>query len=395
MSMSDHLSAAQIEAFRARGTPPDELLRVDEHLSACAECRARVATGLGPRVASLLRNAARPRLDGPHLEYEQLEAYVDEGLAPETRAEVERHRASCPDCAADLDDLAALRRQTGLDPSLGPAVRTLAGPSSAPTTGFRRVSLRTLAAAAALVAVAVLVVMMQPSRDPRGHPPRAAVSPANPAPTASPGLDLPREVQVLVAEAVADGRLRLPERVSGLISGPGVLLGETRGGAEGRLSPAGTAVRTSRPTFRWPPVPGATGYVVSVFDSRFDPVLSSPRLAQPSWTTTTPLIGGRVYLWQVTVSGGREDITLPRPPAPPARFLVLEEKDVAEADELSARDGADALLRAVVLARAGLLDEAEGALVRASQDPAQASAARRLLEDLRAQRAGRPAQPRR
>src|SRR5258706_10735974 len=54
---------------------------------------------------------------------EHLPAFVDAMLAPAERAEVERHVAGCPDCAAEAQRLRALDELLGASPALEPSPR--------------------------------------------------------------------------------------------------------------------------------------------------------------------------------------------------------------------------------------------------------------------------------
>ena len=84
-----------------------------------------------------------------------LSAYLDDELAPAARREVETHLARCPECRAELDEVAAARRAIRILPVHGaprPLVRT------APRATVRRGR----AAWAAVAAVAAAVAMFLP-----------------------------------------------------------------------------------------------------------------------------------------------------------------------------------------------------------------------------------------
>lgn len=108
--MSEHLSVQNIERYLRRTLTPEELLRADDHLAACADCRARAAEGTQVRqiFASLysgLQEALRGADD--HLAYEQIVALVDGELGADESESVASHLASCPACVAETDDLRA------------------------------------------------------------------------------------------------------------------------------------------------------------------------------------------------------------------------------------------------------------------------------------------------
>ena len=121
--------------------------------------------------------------------------------------------------------------------------------------------------------------------------------------------------------------------------------------------PVGDVVMINNPTFLWSPLEGATGYVVEVYDAQFKLVASSPQVTKTSWTTSLPR--GQVYSWQVKAMKDGQEITSPRPPAPQAKFRVL---DRSRADELASAKrayGSSHLTLALLYADAGLLKEAE------------------------------------
>jgi hypothetical protein len=123
------------------------------------------------------------------------------------------------------------------------------------------------------------------------------------------------------------------------------------------VEPLGTVLLTAQPTFRWSAMTGATGYVVEVYDEKFNLVTSSPPLNALTWTTTLPR--GKVYSWQVKATKDAETMTSPRPPAPQANFRIV---DQGKANELTAARrayGSSHLTLGLLYADAGLLREAE------------------------------------
>jgi hypothetical protein len=147
------------------------------------------------------------------------------------------------------------------------------------------------------------------------------------------------------------------------------------------IEPAGKVLLGDQPTFRWSKLDGATGYVVEVYDARFNPAATSPALTTASWTAP-PLARGQVYSWQVKAIKDGQEFIAPRPPAPQAKFRIL---DQATADEIAhaRRDYASShLLLGLLYARTGLLAEAEQefrALQKANPD---SEIARKLLASM-------------
>jgi len=113
-------------------------------------------------------------------------------------------------------------------------------------------------------------------------------------------------------------------------------------------------------------------------------VTTSPPLTTTNWTLTTGLARGRVYSWQVNaLKDGKENIS-PSPPAPEARFRVVDHDMAGELSKVEKLGGNSHLVRGILFAKAGLLNEAEHeirALVAANPDSQRA---RQLLQSIRA-----------
>src|SRR5579863_9695215 len=98
----EHLTTAQLDAYRRRTLAPADLLAVDRHLSACDECREELAQP-GAMAWRVLESSLRSK----HLTHEQLANYADGKLESE---EARCHLEQCAACrveAADLRRLAA------------------------------------------------------------------------------------------------------------------------------------------------------------------------------------------------------------------------------------------------------------------------------------------------
>jgi hypothetical protein len=108
----EHFTTRELERYHRRALSPEEMLSADDHLSACRECRQRLAEveQLPSAFASLradLRAEAEAELD--HLAYEQLAAYVDDALDDVDREIVESHLSLCPPCEREMVNLRAFR----------------------------------------------------------------------------------------------------------------------------------------------------------------------------------------------------------------------------------------------------------------------------------------------
>ena len=98
--------------------------------------------------------------------------------------------------------------------------------------------------------------------------------------------------------------------------------------------------------------------MVEVYDDQFKLVASSPQLTNQSWTAT-PLPRGKVYSWQVKAIKDGQEITSPRPPAPQAKFRVLDQRKRMNSREAKRAYGSSHLTLGLLYADAGLLKEAE------------------------------------
>jgi hypothetical protein len=182
-------------------------------------------------------------------------------------------------------------------------------------------------------------------------------------------LQKPAEIPLPLPErqaldlAIASQRLDRSPVLDRLIAKPGVLLGGT---PEKRsfdlLAPMGTVVLTDQPVFRWTPLPGATTYVVSIFDEHFEKVAESPAVTGAEWRASTPLPRGKVLNWQVSATVRGTSIHAPKPPAAEARFEVASQEVAGRIEAIRRDHPGNPLLMAVLYANAGALDDAEEAL---------------------------------
>ena len=202
------------------------------------------------------------------------------------------------------------------------------------------------------------------------------------------GLDgLPPGLRKSLRAALLSQEIRKPGVVAELYSGPLTLLGEST--TDGRLmpvSPLGTVVLSARPTFRWSSLNGASGYVVEVYDPELNPVATSSTVTTTQWTVEQPLRRGVVYRWQVTALKDGEKIRAPKPPAPEARFKVLEEDKAAELADIGRLAPGSHLAPGVLYALAGLADDSEREFRSLLKENPRSGVARRMLESIRAWR---------
>jgi len=404
MTTSDtrHLSPEEMTAYQRRRLAPGDLLRVDDHLARCETCRGRLggAERLGRAVGAIradLESAVEP-FEHPALE--PIAAYVDGDLEEVERELIESHLAVCSSCAEDVAGLRAMR-----DPETGPASEARRKRSRG-WLGYGVV-----AAVAAGLAGFVVWTGIQPAPAPGDELARAevaAVEPPPAGPAAPPTLTLNdggstvtlsadgrvRGLPPLADEdaesirvALEQGRLRLPPLIGDLRGPSGTLMsGASEASAFRLIRPLATGVETDRPTFEWTRLQHSTAYVVAVFDLAFNKVAESQPLADSVWQPPAPLARGRTYVWQVRALRGDEAIVAPAPPAPEARFRVLSQAEAARLADLRGRYADFHLVRGILLAQAGSLDEAERELASLVEANPGIAGAQRLLDSLREQR---------
>ena len=354
-----HLTELQFSGFQHRTLEPADLLAIDCHLAVCAECRGRLAglTSAFPEISALRTHLSE------HLDYDQTVAAAH-GAAG---AAIQQHLAECAMCRDEVEDLRQFRSQLAHAP--GNVI-----PMPRPKPKWR---IPAFAAIAAGLLLAAGLTVFRQSKTPVAQAPPVTAQPLEPA--------VPPDQQAAVQLALSTHRLERAPVLDSLITKRGVLLGapgETRSFAV--QAPIGASVLNSRPVFRWEPVPGASKYVVAVFDDRFQKVVESPAVTTVEWTPEQPLARGRVYNWQVTAHIGARTLRSPVPPAPEARFQVAAAETAAQIENARRDHPANHLLLAVLLANAGALDESAHELdALAASDPATAQSLRESLQAVR------------
>ena len=334
--MAGHLTSEQFAAWRARTLAASELLQVDEHLASCDACRDRLFAG-AQSAARELRN-----------ELSEHFAYDDIVAPPKTPPpQTQQNLRECSPCR---DEVADIRRSRNVGQSPRPV--------------------ELIAIAAGLILVLSLV-MWALARSSVGPMPMLPVEFAL-TPVQRQSVRLARSTQALPHAPILDR----------LISRDGVLPGSAEPAKVFRpFSPVGTTVLGDRPLFRWQPAPGATSYVVAIFDEDFRKVAESPAVTAAEWQPPGSLPRERILIWQITATVGAQKIRAPQPGAGEARFQIVSAGTAAELDTLRGAHPSDHLLLAVYFAKAGALDEATTQIDALSfSDPDTASA---LLRSLR------------
>jgi anti-sigma factor RsiW len=422
----EHLTQKQVEDFSQNNLPAAELLAVSDHLDECDLCRQRVETGLNGEAAFLAlhdQTFGDDGLSSAHLTSEQTAEYVDKNLSGEALQMVTDHLGSCEQCALAVEDLRAFRNE--IAPSLDREYRPGEAPvAKASSWRERFVSLFRISPVPAFGGAALAIVLLvfvgwvvwrMPKDEKREEvvvvpTPSSQPSPA-PVPSVQPesvpivaqlndgagvvsldqqgklsGADnLPAGYQDLLKKALNGQKIEKSSQLQGLTRPPSALMGSNDQAQEfSVLEPGGNVLMSDRPTFRWSKMEGATGYVVEVYDDQFKLVSSSPQITSLSWTATQAIQRGRVYSWQVKAIKDGQETTSPRPPAPQAKFRVLDATKLNELTKAKRAYGSSHLTLGLLYAEAGLLREAEAEfrlLRRANPD---SEIAQRLLRQIQA-----------
>ena len=436
--MSEHLTQDQIKEYCLQELSAAELLSVSDHLSACEACRRLVERAVHADAAffalrsEVFGQAAKTSSQPAALAHPTVEKtadYIDGILADEEMLAITDHLTSCERCVLAVDDLRAFRSQVA--PALNREYHPAAFPAPAESRWDRLVAFlpslfqRTPGLAFGS-AVAVLLLSVSGwliwqtlqtkeakqettlTTPPPTVPPAPRVTPA-PSPTPTPviaelndgegqvvldqegklsGADhLPPEYRTMLKEALTDQRLEKSPLLAGLARPASSLMSsDKQGGKFDVIEPVGKVLLADRPTFRWATLDGATGYIVEVYDEKFNLVATSSQLTANSWTAPQPLRRGGTYAWQVKAIKHGQQFKAPRPPAPQAKVRILDQAKANELAQTRRAYGSSHLALGLLYARAGLLDEAEGELRALRKANPTSAIARRLLGQVQAMR---------
>jgi predicted anti-sigma-YlaC factor YlaD len=422
----EHLTQKQNEDYAHNRLGGAELLTLSDHLAECESCRKQMDSNGETSFFALHADVFAEDGSAPgHLSPEQTAEYVDKNLSGDELRMVADHLSGCEQCEMAVSDLRGFRNAVApsLDRDYAPAASVSQVVERSWRQRFASV-LRTSPVPAfggAVLAVLVLVfVGWMVWRTPRQE--NNEVAAASPTPTQQPepsiapttqpeavppvlvvaqlndgsgtltldrdgklsGADnLPAEYQIMVKKALNGQRIEKSPQLQGLTRPSSSLMGsndESKGFSV--IEPAGSVVMTDRPVFRWSKLEGATSYVVEVYDDQFKLVASSLQIPALSWTTPQSLARGHVYAWQVKASKDGQEITSPRPPAPQAKFRVLDQAKASELSRAKRTYASSHLTLALLYADAGLLKEAEQELRLLRRSNPNSDIPRKLLRQL-------------
>jgi hypothetical protein len=439
--LSEHLTQTQIEGYGRHALSAAEFLSASRHMRDCEACRLKVERefddevffGLKSEVLSPSAETVSSFAEQAHLTFERTAAYVDQVLAGEELQVVSDHLTGCEQCAMAVDDLRAFRTQ--VMPGLGREYRQPPAPAatenrwrrfvaSVPPVFTRSPALVVGSALGALLMIAAGWQVWQAIERTGKNPKMAQTTPSPTTPVVTPvvspiptqegggamviaqlndgagkvvlygngklsGVDyLPPGYQQMIKNALSSRRLEKPPLMAGLVR-PDSLYMRARDNQGVRFSvinPVGIVTLSDRPTFRWSPVEGAAGYFVEVYDDKLRQIITSPQLTDTSWTSPQSLKRGGIYSWQVTAIKGGEEFSSPRPPAPQAKFRILDETLANELVQARRGYASSHLTLALLYTKAGLLDEAEQEFRALQKANPKSVISLRLLTNIRAMR---------
>jgi len=413
--LPEHLTENQIEYYGQQKLSAEELLPVSDHLGTCAECRGQIEKALGGDAAFL---ALQSEVFGPataavsspeiwsHPSIDQISEYVDGMTTDEELQVVKDHLTSCERCALMVNDLRAFKNQVAprLNREYHPgSVRATSESWGRRLLAFLPQTLQrpTLAFSSALVVLLLIVigwVVWQRQQKRETKPEVVIVTPTlSPVPTPSvvpkpslqpsegaaapvfaqlndgegrivldkegklSGVDnLPTAYQRMLKETLTNQRLVKSPLLAGLNRpGSSLMGGDKQGNTFSVTEPIGKVIVSDRPTFRWSKLEGATGYVVEVYDEKFNLAAVSSQLTDNSWRPSQPLKRGAIYSWQVKAIKDDQEFRSPRPPVMQARFRILDLGKVNELTQARRTYASSHLTLGLLYAQAGLLEEAE------------------------------------
>ena len=182
----------------------------------------------------------------------------------------------------------------------------------------------------------------------------------------------------LLRQTIVARRLTIPAEAASLVGAGGNLRGPAESPGFRVIAPVGTVVLADGPSLRWTTLANGTTYVVRLRDETTGVTVTSPSLHAVEWTPDVPLRRGHTYLWQVEASTVGRESTAPVPPDPAARFAIVSAADAARL----AQAPASHLMRGVLYANAGLIDDAERELVELDAENPGSEMVQRFLDQL-------------
>jgi hypothetical protein len=408
-----HPTETEMDAYRNRTASPEQLLAINDHIFECDQCFRLVDS---PEKVQAAYEAANKYvlLGVEHLDYNQVEGYVDGTLDVEKRESVAVHIKDCKECAREVREIAELKARIEADVKSRTTLPKLAA--------FLKMPVNLLTVGLAFLVIVCVLVFWAHAH--RMNLQVAAMESAMARIDQSVN-DLRRQIEGISAKrpggaplALKDGNRQI------LIDEKGELLGfdtlaanyrdalkdaltagsitilpppETTLGQKGStlgsrpqgrtfeaLSPAGTAVEDTRPVFEWQPLAGATSYTVFVKDLATGSEIEGQPTGRTTWTSDKPLVRGHQYAWMVEAAIDGQRVRAPAPEKPFATFRILDEQEAREISLARKAWGSSHLVMGLVYARTGLAREAEKEFRELVAANPESSTARSLLASVEA-----------
>ncbi len=416
--MTEHLTQNQLANYNQRKLSSAELLSVADHLGTCEACRRQLETALEADAAFLAVHAqvfgeaeemASPAAVQVHPTVEATADFVDGTLSREEMQAVTDHLSRCPQCSASVNELRAFKKEVA--PGLNREYRPAIGQRFILSIFSRSPVLAYGSAVAVLLLLSAGWVIWQRLQE---NTTKQVSSREVPAPaTVSPGPvsviaelndgarrlvldqegklsgadDLPSDYQLMLKDALTRRQLEKSPLLAGLTRPVSTLMsGNQQANEFSVLDPVGKVVIADRPAFRWSRLDGATGYVVEVYDEKFNRVAASPQSTSTSWIPSQRFRRGEVYSWQVKAVKDGQEFSSPRPPAPEAKFRVLDQERANELAEVQRAHASSHLMLGLLCVRFGLLDEAEREFRTSQEANPNSPIVPQLLENVQAMR---------
>ena len=186
-----------------------------------------------------------------------------------------------------------------------------------------------------------------------------------------------------VSQALLSGRVEAAAVLKELAPNDSALRGADNSETSFKLVyPVRQVLVDARPQFRWQNLNGASSYQVFVLDSQHRRVATSKLLgaSELTWVPERSLPRGLVFTWAVTAVSRDKEVVSPSASEPEVKFAVISETDLEELKRLG--NSKSVLARALFLARAGLLTQAEVELKKLIELNPQSPLPRQLLKSV-------------
>ena len=297
-----------------------------------------------------------------HATAEELDRFRRGSMSGAEVLTVSRHISSCAQCRA----LASRGRDVNVEAA---GLREAVVPAESALRSERR---------PLLIAASVIVVVGSAIFFSLRRPEPAIVHPSRPPVKIASVADYGRDDwNALVRNALESGDTQWPDSELASLRGAAEEVRGT-GAPVVAVEPAGVIVETTQPRFTWPVRDGAT-YRAGIYAGERT-IAESPRLHVNEWIPAAGVLQrGVTYTWNVRVIArdGSESI-VPAPPASPAKFRVITDRDAADLEAARARFPNDHLLLGLLYARSGVRDRANEELRRYAAEHPESRPARQL-----------------